>query len=60
MQTLAQSPPSQDKVNAASVDVFTQESGVLLIASEGLRGPTEDLAKYVTEKAPAAQQDRGS
>lgn len=45
---------SQDKVNAAFVEVFTQESRVLLVASEGLRGPTEKLAKYVTEIAPAA------
>ncbi|WP_405734741.1 hypothetical protein OG607_40925 [Streptomyces sp. NBC_01537] len=52
--TLASSSFNHDKVNAVSVEVLTQESRVLLIASQSLRGPTEGLTKYVMEKAISA------
>lgn len=51
---LASSSSNSDKVNAVSVEVLTQESRVLLIASQGLRGPTENLTKYVMGKATSA------
>ncbi|QDN85515.1 hypothetical protein FNV62_06385 [Streptomyces sp. RLB3-17] len=52
-QTCSTLGQSQDKVNAAFVEVLTQESRVLLVASKALHGPTEGLTKYVTEIAPA-------